>query len=393
MTKRTLENPRIYVEEWMAKPSNSDMLTPSTFSVLWLDYLEDTRSKANKIRLVRESDMQKAFDLFLIKLPEIERKKTGANLVRIREDLTPLNDFLMASCGEVNEISRAVLAHWLWQVKRKLMDMEVIHHVMPIFVGQQGGGKSKAISNLLGPLKKFQCNLKMNQVGDERIVPAMADNYIGFFDELAGVQYTSMEELKNRLTSDFNTYRPLYKNYTVTVPMRMSFIGASNVSIAEAFSDSTGMRRFFEIKTLPVLTWDAINSINYVELWKGIDETKNKGYLEGDMLKAVQVEQQQYVRMNDLDLFLEENDIVPATNGHILIKYKDMYRAYKMHSIDAGYKPSNQGRFGKQLDSRNFKYENAKNEVGSLIKHVIVDSKCTLLAFVDAPTKILKFRS
>ena len=51
-------------------------------------------------------------------------------------------------------LAAAVLKHFIWQVKQKLLRRPVKHHLMPVvFSPEQGSGKTTFVQKFLGPLQ------------------------------------------------------------------------------------------------------------------------------------------------------------------------------------------------------------------------------------------------
>ena len=63
----------------------------------------------------------------------------------------------------------AVVKHFVWQVKRKLIGLPVDHHIMPILFGKSGGGKSVAIHKLVEPLKELTLETNMSVFQDQAL--------------------------------------------------------------------------------------------------------------------------------------------------------------------------------------------------------------------------------
>ncbi|MFM8313665.1 MAG: VapE domain-containing protein, partial [Deltaproteobacteria bacterium] len=166
-------------------------------------------------------------------------------------DEMQIEKFVSLLCGEVNpnhELDVAVLKHFIWQVKRKLNDLPVDHHMMPVVVGPQGIGKSVVILKLLEPIKDLVGNPPdLATLGDAKNSSFLFRHYVLFFDEMARAQRADINKLKNLISSATIEYRPLYSNSIDKRKNTATFIGASNNGVADNINDPTGMRRFWEI--------------------------------------------------------------------------------------------------------------------------------------------------
>jgi predicted P-loop ATPase len=182
--------------------------------------------------------------------------------------------FVRAVTGHHSDLDIAVLKHFVWQVKRKLYEAEVEHHLMPIFCGsQQGTGKSVAVRKLLRPIQQFKdepTNLAI--VGDERQAFRFARSFVLFFDEMAKATKADMESFKNIITQPRASWRSLGSNRRRVETNRATCIGTSNYPLASIIVDPTGSRRFYELPCSDRMDWSAINAIDYTRLWQSVDE-------------------------------------------------------------------------------------------------------------------------
>lgn len=391
-------NPRLYVPLWFERTKRGNEIDPFIFDTLWLDYKEDFANlSSKKHKPIGEKDMFKAFSEFSREIPKTRLKVLENGLKCPQENLSQLEVWLMAVASKVRIADLAIMAHWVWMVKRKIKGLPVKWQVMPVVVSRiQGNGKSTAIRSLMAPIKDFQYNMQMNKLADESVYASLAANLIVFFDELEGIQKTDLNTLKNQITTDANSYRPLYRQERVTVPMRCSFIGASNKPLDESFFDSSGMRRFYGIKAANEIDWEAINTINYTALWQGIDENREHGYLVEDSLKAVQLVQAGYVNNEDIDEYLYEFSIIVATTEHKTIQAKDLYDNYRQWAVKTGVKyPLSYISFHKKLINRGVSFFEKRNDKRSRIRYYKVNVDCSLpeLMHTEIEATVLEFKS
>lgn len=183
-----------------------------------------------------------------------------------------LRRFARAVTGREDAVDAAVIAHFVWQAKRKLYALPVTNHLMPVFVGKQNGGKSTAIRKLLAPVQALtDAPGDMKLLEDERQSFRLAKHLILFFDEMGKASKTDVDALKNRITAETASWRVLCTNTTARGLQLATFIGASNTSVRELVHDTTGMRRFYEVPCQDHLDWEVLNSLNYEALWEGVD--------------------------------------------------------------------------------------------------------------------------
>jgi hypothetical protein len=184
-----------------------------------------------------------------------------------------LGRWVMAVTGQTMPMDVAVMGHFVWQVKRKLMGLPVVWHMMPIVYGESGSGKSQAIQRLLSPINELTVAPQdMGVFGDSREARIFTRSYVAFFDEMAKSEKVDVGALKNKISCDTVTYRALYSNYQTTQNNTCTFIGATNHPIQNLIYDPTSARRFWQINSLVRCDWDAINDIDYSAIWTSIDE-------------------------------------------------------------------------------------------------------------------------
>lgn len=210
---------------------------------------------------------------------ELRRRKDRRGLLMERvlsadadkeEAIAELQAWITAMTGYSAPLDLAIMKHFLWQVKRRAAGLPVEHDLMPVFTGLQGSGKSNAIKKLLSVLNELAIPIRASLLTDERHAPALARSLVGFWDEMEGARGANLEALKFTLTADKITYRPMATNRVVEIPRLMSFIAASNFDLEEMIQDTSGNRRFAELKTPERCDWDTLNSLDYELIWAAV---------------------------------------------------------------------------------------------------------------------------
>jgi len=345
-SKQVLENPRLFIEDWFKKNKISlrDADERKIDSVC-LDYKEllDVYkfNGGKKINRINNSFLEMAFREHIVKGLDREIKNDSQAVFCDKLDENgeaELSKWVLAVTGVKDELVLKVMQHWLWSIKRNIKELPVIHHIMPILFGKQGSGKSLAIKKISSTLSNLTTTASMMDLGDSRCYQLMAQNYIMFFDELQGLERTDVNALKRQITAENNTYRILGTHSYKTVRMRCSFIGATNRSISELIYDPTGMRRFYEIKTLDKLDWTTVNNINYKSIWHSIDDSLELGYLVDNYLELLYNAQKQTSHIDPIIEFMTENFIMPGENEYKEVSSKELYNAYTFWANGAGYK-------------------------------------------------------
>ena len=181
-------------------------------------------------------------------------------------------DWVFAITGKRNKLDIAVMKHFIWQTKRKIFGLEVGNHMMPVLYGKSGGGKSVAVSSLIKPLSDVALNSDMSLIEDQLFKKALGRNYVVFFDELAGSNRIDVNSLKQVITADRMEWRGIRSENMVSGSQNCTFIGCTNMPVVQRVLDSTSMRRFWQLNCRDKINWDLINTLNYLSLWKSVDE-------------------------------------------------------------------------------------------------------------------------
>lgn len=371
-----LRDPRKYVQSWVAfngiKVAANGLLIgadlESTFSTLWLDYISETAvynirlkqqheasghsGPAPKIKRVPKDELEAAWLEYPAKAKKVAQQNLIASILPFNGETTDLKQWLTAlMVTEPSELDIAVMKHFIWQIKRRAQNADVVYHICPIFFGKQGGGKTTAIKKLLSPIKEMVIEFNPDEATDGRVKSSFAHNLVCFFDEMANMARVEMEELKKLITADTVTYRPLYTNSFANVQQRCSFIGGSNKSMSELVYDPTGMRRFYEIVCRDKADFNAINNIDYAAIYSSIDGSLERGYLE-PFLEELAAHQAHRQTADEVQHFIQEQNLLGGIPKEITAA--DLYSAFIQWRATAGYaakQPMVVSSFGMRLSS------------------------------------------
>lgn len=315
---------------------------------------------------LRTEEIEDALVLFLKGAVDFRISTAKESLRCETESLESIELLLEAWTGKKDRKDVAVLAHFIWQIKRKLNHLPVGNHIMPVLYGKQAGGKSRAVGALVEPLNKlgFALFTSVSQLSDERYLKVLSQNYVLFADELTHADKTDVNALKNIITANVLTPRKLGTNSAFKVKQNCSFIGATNKPINELIFDATGMRRFYQINCLEKMDWEVINEIDYFELFKGINEARDEGYLTGEVLLEVRNVQNDLINKDDIESFIEDKNLEPADSSDgKFIANRDLYESYLRWAACTGlHFKMNLREFLKRLRNRGFKPGSKKTE-------------------------------
>jgi len=276
------------------------------------------------------------------------------------DEFKVIPEFIRACTGDTQKLHVYTMAHWIWQVKRKIFNRPVHHHLMPVFSGPQGSGKSTALNILTTPLKDYRLDWNLQALGDDRNYHGINRNFVILFDEMMGCNKTDIETLKHFITAERLTARKLYTNQVDTLSQNCSCLGTSNKHLDVLIRDETGMRRFVEIKTLDRMDWDLLNGIDPVSLWQEVDEDNEHGYLAevADLLKE---EQESYRFQDSVENYLRDTAAFEGgrtkqiSNENLFADYVDWCRAAEERPLTKQY-------FGKRLKSLGFEQKRSAHE-------------------------------
>ncbi|EIZ86486.1 hypothetical protein WYO_0835, partial [Methylobacterium sp. GXF4] len=164
----------------------------------------------------------------------------------------------------------AVLKKFVWQVKRKMLGLPVTDHLMPVLLGPQGSGKSTFIRLMTEALAEAMASVDFRMIADDRIIDIWS-NFILFIDEMGYATKTDIDAVKNIITAESLSRRPMRTNTLDLVTQNATFIGASNKELNELIRDPTGARRFVGLRWRRDASWAAINAFLWLDLWRSVD--------------------------------------------------------------------------------------------------------------------------
>lgn len=204
----------------------------------------------------------------------------------------------------------AVFKHWIWQVKRKLVQKPVKFHMMLNIRGDQGKGKTLSTNKLLSPLRELKAQRNIKELCDERNSYILGRLAVILIEELAGASAAEIEGFKAMITGEQIQSRILGTNSHQDNPQNVTLISTANTSVGEVISDATGMRRFYEVEFRrdEQKCWDEMNAIDVVDVWRSVDHNQDEAYIL-PFAAEIRAKQNLMVRESSLELFLANNPI------------------------------------------------------------------------------------
>jgi hypothetical protein len=203
--------------------------------------------------------------------------------------------------------TKAVLKHFIWQIKRKMFGLAVEKHMMPVLVGLQEIGKSTIVKQIVAPIAEFSIITNFKDITDGRSHD-LWKNYVLILDEMGNSTQSNIEEIKQKITGDVFNGRIMKTNNDTVIVNHTTMIGTSNKDLSRLIFDDTGMRRFFQITCKTAFDWNITNHIDYTLLWKSIDEEGKTALSDGEIAASVRVLQNEKRYQSLMELFFLERD-------------------------------------------------------------------------------------
>lgn len=159
-----------------------------------------------------------------------------------------LDEYLIESVKAVDnaftrEVTRKTIVAMVMRAYRPGTKFEL----MPILVGQQGGGKSTAFRSLmyavLGTADLYDDSLKMGDTSKDGML-SLNNAWIVEYSELRAVKGFTIEDMKALVTSDKDSYRKPYATDVTVNPRKCIMIGTTNETPQQLLNDSGGNRRW-----------------------------------------------------------------------------------------------------------------------------------------------------
>lgn len=165
----------------------------------------------------------------------------------------------------------AAFNKFIWQVKRKIQDLPIYDHLMPVILGAQGIGKSTLVRQILHPIEELWVMTDFKQMTDNRNI-SLWRNFVIFLDEMGWATKSDMDTVKNIITAPSLTRRVMHTNVTQEIAQNVTFIGAANATeLAELIRDTSGTRRFVTLTMRNDPDRSVINRVDWQAIWQSVN--------------------------------------------------------------------------------------------------------------------------
>lgn len=116
--------------------------------------------------------------------------------------------------------------------------------MVPILVGGQGVGKSTGVAAMVPDMDYFT-EVSFHEKEDD-LARRMRGRLLGEIGELRGLHTRELETIKAFITRTHESWVPKYREFSVTFPRRIVFVGTTNKD--EFLADETGNRRWLPVR-------------------------------------------------------------------------------------------------------------------------------------------------
>jgi predicted P-loop ATPase len=160
-------------------------------------------------------------------------------------DGTPrVETFLATYFGAADTTYIRAVSKYLWTaLAGRVVTPGVKADMVPILVGGQGLGKSTGVAAMC-PSNEFFTEVSFHEKEDD-LARRMRGRLVGEIGELRGLHTKELESIKAFITRTHESWVPKYREFSVTFPRRLVFIGTTNKD--EFLADETGNRRWLPV--------------------------------------------------------------------------------------------------------------------------------------------------
>jgi len=287
------------------------------------------------LRLWALSEERKILDAVRARLAPVDRDR-GAKAVDYMVDTL---------CSAGHDYAKTAIRQFVWQVRNKLFKGKVPSTIiMPVLQGKQGCGKTTAITKLISHLEPLTLTWSFDQIADSREWFALERYYIAYIEELAGARgKKQIDNLKSVITGKSKNPRKMRENFNPLIDNNICFIGDTNHGVAEIINDSTGARRFWEIRCKPKMNFDAMLSIDLIGIWGCVHEDDSCPWrADPGLEERERLQDEKLTKPSPIKLWVLEREYKPAGKGQgavypcdeLYADYKQFCRERQLCSVD-----------------------------------------------------------
>ena len=293
----------------------------------------------------------------------IQRSAYRSLVGRVAELMTSpprsLDNFtVMSELLGFSEPEQLCVLWWMRDRKRVLIEISegrtpAVHQIpMPVFYGRrQGIGKSYLVLKLCEIFDDLAEVKNISEIEDKFNYLQWGKLLVANFDEMAGLDKTDMNLLKQWAFQKKFTKRKMQSELQNHIERTVGGIGSSNDPIEEIVWDSTGTRRFCQINVPHDGRYIvASDNLDFISIWQSIDHKKTLSDSEKQIIRD---EQELHRRKDKVELWFEDagrglfNDRVNINDGWV--SGIDLYENFKIWCDNGREKAYTNTKFGRSL--------------------------------------------
>lgn len=240
--------------------------------------------------------------------------------------ITDWTDAVRNPQSPTREVDIAVVKHMIWQVKRRFYGKRADPILCLFLHGVQNCGKSTALRMLFEPIARYTFEADINNAIDNRWNFLAQSYFVLNVEELLGMAKADIEKLKSFVTKDKQVTRILGGHNTAITQQNLSIFGSTNRGIASLIGDETGMRRWYQIigplNTGERMNFALLNQLDFVDMWRSIDENMEKSPLFSDLALTAQLFalQESWRKKTETEEWLLSQGMWPLEDGCGILK-------------------------------------------------------------------------
>jgi hypothetical protein len=220
-----------------------------------------------------------------------------------------------------------VIKYTIWGIKRRMHFGEYTRRICPyLYSTTQGLGKTELARAMLKPLGELVAVMTGAEYLD-MTNHTTQELYAAIVDDIDTSERKDIGSIKGQLSFDEKMSRVLFSNASKNIIVNVWPWFTSNKKVSHVFLDSTGNTRTREI-TIDRKIFSFINNIDWLSLWRSIDENQDKLFNQDDWDEHTKTAQAQRTQTY-LDDFLNVL-LFPTDKDAICFKFNESYSPYKL---------------------------------------------------------------
>ena len=248
------------------KDSRNDFenLTDRTENSVWRAVNKSgIKCKMNDVRSLLMSDLYPSFNPFIAYFQKLPKWDGHDYIAQLSTTVKTDDDAYWLFC----------FRKWLVAMAASLLDKNTVNHVVPVFCGNQGRGKTRWTVKLLPPELQVYYATASIMEQEKDLLLKLSHRALVNIDELEALKPRDMAKLKKIITQISIDERKAYGRNEETYTRHASLLASSNNR--KVLNDPTGSRRFI---TFLVNTLNDAFTIDYLQLYAQIKHLIDSGF-------------------------------------------------------------------------------------------------------------------